>query len=382
MTNTSQYQATRLKKTKTRHFFALTMTLGLSLAMMQTVSGKNFTPPSIKANAPNVYVVKKGDTLWHISAKFLATPWRWSEIWAGNPHVKNPHLIYPGDRLLLCSAQGRSLVVKDLGDGCNRVSQKTFSPEIQIGPQIRVESLADTVPIIPLSAIEVWLERYIVVEPQSLTNLPYVLGMTADHMMGTQGDRIYLRGQGLHSGQYYDIYRRGEPYSLTDENGKTYVAAIELNQVATGVAISQKNDISTFEIIRNFNSEVRKGDLVLPSQDSQLPSQFMPVAAKQVREGGKVVRVMGSINNAALGNSVAIDRGHIDGVQIGHVFAVDLKGELTTDPVTQEKIQLPNQRVGHIMVYKAFEKISYGFILDSSQPIKLGAELAVPLSEE
>ncbi|MDR0071450.1 LysM peptidoglycan-binding domain-containing protein, partial [Acinetobacter sp. 11520] len=67
----------------------------------------NHNPPSLKSNAPHVYVVKRGDTLWDISGHFLSKPWRWPEIWANNQHVKNPHWIYPGDRLLLCSLDGR-----------------------------------------------------------------------------------------------------------------------------------------------------------------------------------------------------------------------------------------------------------------------------------
>ncbi|KAA8732087.1 LysM peptidoglycan-binding domain-containing protein [Acinetobacter qingfengensis] len=381
MTNALQHQAIRNKQTFKQHLLALAMCVGLGLVGAQSVSAKNINPPSLRADAPHVYVVKKGDTLWDISGRFLKTPWRWPEIWASNKHVKNPHWIYPGDRLLLCSLAGQPLIGKDEGDGCEGIIRRAGKSS-NLSPQVRIESLNNMIPVIALEDIRVWLERSIVISPDSIQNLPYVLGMSSNHVLAAESDRIYIRGNGLQTGQRYDIYRQAEPYTFNDANGKKYVAAIELTQVGSGFATQQQGDITTFELSKVFNGEVRKGDLVLPVYESNLPTLFYPAPAENIRTGGTVIRVMGSIGTAAKRSTVTVDRGTLDGVQVGQVFALDVKGELTTDPKTGEKIQLPNQRAGHALIFKTFDHISYAYILDSSLPIKLGAQLTTPLSEE
>ena len=140
------------------HMLLLAVALGLASA-----ASPNVSPPNLRADAPNVYIVKKGDTLWDISKHFLKTPWRWPEIWASNKHVRNPHWIYPGDRLLLCLINGRSVVGRDEGDGCDgiarRMNDDSALPTVRLQPQVRVEALNAAIPLVPLSAIEHWLKR-------------------------------------------------------------------------------------------------------------------------------------------------------------------------------------------------------------------------------
>lgn len=380
MTTALQFQATSTKKSFKLRTAALAMCIGLGLGVSIQAQAKNISPPSLRSDAPNVYIVKKGDTLWGISGRFLQKPWRWPEIWASNKHVRNPHLIYPGDRLLLCTADGRTLIGKDEGDGCAGIfSRAGVTPP---SSQIHVESLNQAIPVIPLDDIKVWLERSIVISPNTLASVPYVLGMTEKRVIASEGDRIYVRGNGIQIGQRYAIYREGTPYTTKDEKGRDIPYALELQQVGSALATQQQGEISTFEISKTFNNEIRKGDYILPIYDPMLPTLFYPASPKDVVAGGQVIRVMGSIGTAAKHSIVAINRGQTDGVKTGHIFALDQLGEITTDPKTKEKIQLPNQRSGHALVFRTFDNISYAYVTDSSLPIKTGAMLSIPLSEE
>lgn len=363
---------------------AVCVSVGVGVvSVAEAAPARNVNPPALKAGAPQVYVVKKGDTLWDISKRFLKNPVRWPEIWASNKHVKNPHWIFPGDRLLMCTYNGKPIIGKDEGDGCEGIIRRyTGGTGTKLQPQVRIESLNNAIPVIPLEYIKHWLERSTIVAPESIQGTPYILGTADQRVLAAKGQTVYARGNGLEIGQRYAVYREGEPYMFTDANGKKYNAGLELIQVASGVAVRGENDITSLELTDTYNAEVRRGDRVLPEYDPMLPTLFYPTNAEEVVAGGQVVRVMGSIGTAAKHSVVTIDRGSLQGVQVGHVLTVNQKGEVVTDPKTKERVQLPGQRIGNIMVFKSFENLSYAYVLDSELPIKVGAGIQPPLMDE
>ena len=361
---------------------AVCVSVGVGVVnVAEAAPARNINPPALKVGAPQIYVVKKGDTLWDISKRFLKNPVRWPEIWASNKHVKNPHWIFPGDRLLMCTYNGRPIIGKDEGDGCEGIIRR-YTGGTKLQPQVRIESLNNAIPVIPLEYIQHWLERTSIVAPESIQSTPYILGTADQRVLAAKGQTVYARGNGLEIGQRYAVYREGEPYMLTGANGKKFNAGLELIQVAAGVAVRGENDITTLELTDTYNSEVRRGDRVLPEYDPMLPTLFYPTNAEDVVAGGQVVRVMGSIGTAAKNSVVTIDRGSLQGVQVGHVFSINQKGEVVTDPKTKERVQLPGQRIGNVMVFKSFEHLSYAYVLDSELPIKVGAGIQPPLMDE
>lgn len=369
------FHALGLKK----QLIAVAICAGLGMTVNIThAASPNVSPPSVKAGAPHVYVVKKGDTLWDISGKFLSKPWRWPEIWASNKHVKNPHWIYPGDRLLLCSLNGKPLIGKDEGDGCDGIIRRYTGGGTTLRPQVRIEALNNSVPVIPLAHIQQWLERSSVLPADAIANTPYILGTADNRVLAGKGQSVYVRGQGLENGQRYGVYREGEPYIVVDEQGKKQNLGVELLQVASGVAVRNENDITTVELTDSYNGEVRRGDRVMLEQEAMLPTLFYPIDAKQVRDGGKVIRVLGSIGTAAKNGVVTVDRGTADGVEIGQVFSTYQEGEIVQDPKTKEKVKLPGQYVGSLMIFKSFDRISYAYVLDSELPIKVGSNIQPP----
>lgn len=345
-----------------------------SSAMLMTTAYANNPPPTIKADAPNRYVVKKGDTLWDISGRYLDSPWRWKEIWATNKQIKNPNLIYPNDILILCVIQGKTLIGVDTGEGCAGVEKQLVGNVV--ASTVAVTSVVNSIPPIPLSAIQHWLDKTIIVNPQDFNTTPYILASKNRNLITAAGDKVYAKGVPLIVGQRYGIYREGELYV---EPKTQEVIGLEVTQVATGLVTStETNGVTSLQLTDSYGKEVREGDRVFVELDNSIPPVFYPAPAS-VSRGGLIVRIMDSISSAAKGSVVAINLGSTHGAKPGDVLTVYQKGPLVRDTKDNDMpVRLPNEPSGMVMVFNTFEHISYAYVLDSELPLNVGDQLLPP----
>ena len=345
-----------------------------SSAMLMTTAHANNPPPAIKADAPNRYIVKKGDTLWDISGRYLDSPWRWKEIWATNKQIKNPNLIYPNDILILCVIQGKTLIGVDTGEGCAGV-EKQLTGNV-VSSTVSVTSTANSIPPLPWSAIQHWLDKTVIVNPQDFNTTPYILASKKGNLITASGDKVYAKGVPLIVGQRYGIYREGELYV---EPKTQEVIGLEVTQVATGLVTStETNGVSSLQLTDSYDKEVREGDRVFVELNNSIPPVFYPAPAT-VSRGGMIVRVMDSISSAAKGSVVAINLGSTHGAKPGDVLTVYQKGALIRDTKDNDTpVRLPNEPSGMVMVFNTFDNISYAYVLDSELPLNVGDQLLPP----
>jgi len=345
-----------------------------SSAMLMSAAHANNPPPAIKADAPNRYIVKKGDTLWDISGRYLDSPWRWKEIWATNKQIKNPNLIYPNDILILCVIQGKTLIGVDTGEGCAGV-EKQLTGNV-VSSTVSVTSTANSIPPLPWSAIQHWLDKTVIVNPQDFNTTPYILASKKGNLITASGDKVYAKGVPLIVGQRYGIYREGELYV---EPKTQEVIGLEVTQVATGLVTStETNGVSSLQLTDSYDKEVREGDRVFVELNNSIPPVFYPTPAT-VSRGGMIVRVMDSISSAAKGSVVAINLGSTHGAKPGDVLTVYQKGALIRDTKDNDTpVRLPNEPSGMVMVFNTFDNISYAYVLDSELPLNVGDQLLPP----
>jgi hypothetical protein len=364
-------------------------------AMLLTLATYAFAA-ELREDHPTTYTVVKGDTLWDISARFLTKPWLWPEIWQANPQVKNPHLIYPGDVLSLVYVNGQPRIAAATGPG----------PEIRVGNAIET---------IPLSEIETWLTMYTVV--QDPKSFPYVVGMESGHLTTSNGQVVYVRGMtGAQPGQMVQIARPTNYFAMGGmRNGRRTGGSIELDTQAnrehihwgyTGAQrveahgqklgyemrlqsmgeVTQVQGEITTVLRRGPYSFVHVGDRILPVEDQPYCNCFTPHPAPTIPETAQVLAVDDSHVYAGAKMVVALAAGSQDGVDNGTVYSIWHHGEITPDRVAHsnpiaaygDKLTMPDQFVGHVMVFRTFDKVSYGLVMDAIRPIRVGDVLKLP----
>lgn len=355
--------------------------MALSVAACTLAYGAN-PPPTIKADAPNRYVVQKGDTLWGIAGKYLDAPYRWREIWATNTQIKNPNLIYPKDVLILCIIQDQTLVGVDTGEGCAGIerhletTKPTTIPEpVPVAPvPISITAAADAIPTIPTTSIKPWLGRRAAVDDVLLKNTPYILAAKGGNLLTAQGNTVYAKGYGLIAGQTYGIYRQKNPY-IDVQTGENI--ATEIEQVATvRVASVSSNGVSALEVLKTYDTEVLEGDRVLAELGNDTPAIFYPEPASVTR-GGQVIRT--EMAGAGVRSVITVNLGAREGASAGGVLDVFAEGKVIVDPQDGDMpVRLPSERIGRVMIFKTFDRLSYAYVLEAYEPINVGNLLLPP----
>ena len=309
---------------------------------------------SLKDGHPQTHVVVKGDTLWDISQMFLDDPWLWPEIWHVNPQVDNPHLIYPGDVLNLVYIDGRPKLVVKRGK------------DIKLTAKVRISDLDLAIPAISLDEISPFLTESRVVNSEQLKSAPYVLAGNDGHIVSGAGDQLYARGVFEEGQNTFGIFHPGDAYRdpETDE-----LLGYQAFSVASAKVVGVERDVATLRL-NQTSKEVRRGDRLLPDEKRLISTNFYPSRPENDTEG-YIIAVEGGVSQIGSMDVVVLNKGQREGLKVGHVLAIYQVGEQVRDPITGESVKVPDTRAGLLMVFRTFEKVSYGLVLKATRTLKV-----------
>jgi len=357
---------------------------------------------ALKEGHPDRHVVVKGDTLWWISARFLKDPWLWPKVWQLNrSQIKNPHLIYPGD-----------VIVLDLSSGQPQL--KLLRQTITLEPGVVVEPLDQAaISTIPLNVITPFLSQPLIIEKDQLAESPRIIAGPDNRVVLSTGTRVYINEIEEDSDLNWFIYRPGD--SLIDPDSKE-VLGVEATYLGD-LRVKKFGKPATAEVVK-AKEEIFVKDRLVPSGDEVI-TNFTP-RAPETQINGRLLKIYGGLAEAGPESIVSINRGSQDGVEVGHVLAISRYGRIIKDPeptkadkekvskaeanakpklkelnfdvssgedgkaiVNFEKekkestaitlepgyIKLPDERVGLMMVFRVFDRISYGLVMQANEPI-------------
>ncbi len=331
-----------------------------------------FTPAEVESTIPDVvqpdrserYVVKKGDTLWDLSAKFLKNPWLWPEMWHINTQIRNPHLIYPGDVILLYYVDGKPYLTLE-GSAGTRPTLPAGVGTVKLKPTIRLENLNQAIDTLPRSVIAAFISNPRVLTEKQFEEAPYVFSSKETHLVNGQGDRVYVRNVKDEQQIEYIVVRKGDAYvdPETEE-----ILGYEAQDIADARMV-RVADPSTI-IITRARKEVLTGDNLIAHLEQKIDFNFFPRAPRH-KVVGKIIAVYDGLTQIGQYNVVVLNRGEKQGVEVGHVLAVYQAGTYVRDNKTGDDVLLPEERAGMLMVFRVFEKLSYGLIMESERALKV-----------
>lgn len=357
-------------------------------AMPSTVSSSRGTTVQLAEGAPESYVVKKGDTLWAISAMYLRDPWLWPELWKLNPQIQNPHLIFPGDQVSLTFVDGQAQLAVTRGGevvattgAAPTDSAPAAAPEresapgsIRVSPKIRTTPLEEAVEFLPIDVIRPFLTQTGILDPEVVEKGPYIFGSVDNRVLMGPTDRIYAR-RIPEEETHFTIVRLGKPYEdpVTDEN---------LGYAAMYIGEGQVELHGDPGIVRITSSKIEalKGDYLV-TDNLGLPTESFQPRPPRVKVDGQIIDVVGGVANIGSLQVVVINKGTQDGIQPGDVLLVlQNQGERrdTQGGFFGEDVVLPDARTGELMVFRTYQRLSYALIMRAESEIRVGAKVRSP----
>lgn len=350
----------------------------------------------LKPDHPTRYTVVKGDTLWDIASRFLQSPWHWPRIWTINEQIANPHLIYPGDVLVLRFVEGRPQVtvaervapVAPVAEVPRELPPKETEKAIvrefvgvsgapggrvtKLSPRIVSMPLAEPIPTISPEVILPFLTKPLVVDNTQMKRAGYVtIGLDDRIALGDQSE-FYARRVPESEAEIYQLFRKGKLIKDPGTKKKLGHEAIYLGDAL----MLERGDPSKLIVTLVKEEILPTDDLLVAPARAPLPYFFPHAPDQEVH--GQILTALNAVEEMGTFSVVSVNLGTKDGMEPGHVLRIMREAGKRKDPVTHKKYKLPAEPSGLLMLFRTFDQVSYGLIINSTRPIHLLDAVVTP----
>jgi nucleoid-associated protein YgaU len=320
-------------------------------------------PASLAQDAPDSYEVQRGDTLWAISGRFLNEPWRWPEVWRLNQEqIRNPHLIYPGQMVVLDRSGPYLKMGKRVGEA--RVEK--------LSPKIYTEDIGSAIPSIPQNIIQPFLTQPLVVDDQRLAGSAAIVATQEGRVYTGAGDTLFAKNVNPRV-TAWQVYRQGRKLVDPDTNELLGYEASYLGSAR----LEEAGDPATLRLV-TATQEIGTGDRMLPIEQPAVFA-YVPHAPPGEVEG-KLISIYGGVHDGGKNSVVALSVGQTNGVDVGSVLALYRhRGRIEyKEDGQREAFLLPDQRYGLVFVFRVFNRVAYALVMDTDGPVAVGDRIRQP----
>jgi hypothetical protein len=314
-----------------------------------------------------IHVVVPGDTLWDISDAYLGTPWVWPSVWTDNRDIENPHFIVPDDRIWISAHEmrrvsaeeaerllaGQPLAADDNGEPTGPASdsfQSLFQDEGGLNI-VRVSSRETTG----------------LVSADQLEAAASIVDAVPERVMLSQGDRVYigLGEQEASVGDQFTIFRTQEKVFDPDTNRLLGYHV----KLLGWVEVEETDAEASLAVIRMSGAEMELGDRVMPRER---PILDVEVAASPKNVDGRISFFPASRVLMGTADYVYLNRGELDGLQVGSPLEVYRNGWQAPEPARDTRVEVPDRVIGRLLVVRARRQSAVALIRHTETELELG----------
>jgi LysM repeat protein len=297
------------------------------------------------------YTIQKGDTLWDLSQDFSNSPWVWPEMWQYNPQIKNPHLIYPGQKILI------------------------YKKEWQ-GAEKQTEPVAEE-PVQKITTIDAYkkIDRLGFIREKAVDAHGTIFKAQTDAITIDPETQVYIRQEPdaprLSVGSKYTTFRTSVPVKAPET--EKYIG---IQHILSGIVeITSVEDEFAIGVISSAYRDILINDHLMPYEQRDVS---IPLKASKQDIKGKIIKSEEDDIMIAQFSIVFIDKGGIDGVEPGQFYSLYLQQSARPDPEKYNSVALTPYLIGEIFILLTEETTSTAIVTNSIQQILPGT-LVMPL---
>ncbi len=303
---------------------------------------------------PQIYTIKKGDTLWGISNRFLKDPYYWPNLWSHNPEVPNPHFIYPGQKLAIYDGRIEIITAEPETDSTEPTATDEMTEQVET-PEVTVEQ-----PIIePQDEITIKIPGGgigIIAKDESGAHGQIIDATDSRLIIGT-GETVFLEMKDLDAtipGTRYYVYSLGDKvthpvtgdllgYRIV-EHGALDITEVH-DEVASAVIVNEVREIMRGNYLHPYQYQDK--EITLKRQDKLLVGYLVDSLRGQSTLGQFDV--------------IYTDLGAEEGLEKGNLVYISRPRKASETSIAD--LKLPDVLVGEAVILDVRENVSAALIL-------------------